>query len=263
MYDIEKILEKYLGEAQSGNAALEAARYSLLGGGKRLRPNFVLQSATMLSGADENAERLAAGVEMIHTYSLIHDDLPAMDDDDFRRGKPSCHKKFGEAMAILAGDALLSLAFEIMTAGECGARYLAAVNYIAKMSGHGGMVCGQSLDISGRNKTKKQYLDMIKLKTANMFAASIAAPALYFGAEEKYFNELENFGFNYGIFFQAADDAADGDGWASQNKAEAAKIATEALEAAKQNLAVLKEKYDVSYFESVLEKAEELLPQVE
>lgn len=253
MYDIEKLLEKYSGTPDKKNAAMEAARYSLLGGGKRLRPLFVLRCAEMTGAVDENTERMAAAIEMIHTYSLIHDDLPAMDDDDLRRGKPSCHKQFGEGTAILAGDALQSLAYETLSgAPVCTPEYMKAVNFIAKMSGASGMVFGQSLDISGANKTERQYFEMAKRKTANMFVASVAAPAIYLGVGEAELGLLKKFGENYGVLFQLADDAADGDGWAGENPVRAAALEEESYRAAKECLAKLP--FDTSCFKEILEK---------
>ncbi|HPG92226.1 MAG TPA: polyprenyl synthetase family protein [Clostridia bacterium] len=250
MYDIEKITNEYLPKAED-NEALIAAKYALESGGKRLRPNFILACAEMINNIDDKIKRMAAAIEYLHTYSLIHDDLPSMDNDDTRRGKPSCHIAFGEATAILAGDALQSLAFETLTDVESANEYyLKAINYIAKMSGSNGMIYGQCLD-GKKTFDQEQYLKMIKLKTANMFMASIVAPAIYFGIEKEQIELLESFAQNYGVLFQIADDFSDNDGWVSQNHQIATKIADNAYKEAVRCLNEIH--YDTKFFSIALE----------
>ncbi|MDD4832810.1 MAG: polyprenyl synthetase family protein [Clostridia bacterium] len=252
MYDVEKIIEQYFPKFDETNTALVAAKYALGSGGKRLRPTFALTCADMIKSVDDKVKRIAAAIEFLHTYSLIHDDLPAMDDDDIRRGKPSCHIAFGEATAILAGDALQNLAFEVLTDAENPSEnYFKAINYIAKMSGANGMIYGQCLDINGNNLNEKQYLNMIKHKTANMFMACVVAPAIYFDIDNAQIGLLENFAENYGILFQIADDLSDNDGWVSQNTKKAITLAHNAYTNALTSLSMLK--YDTEFFASALE----------
>jgi geranylgeranyl diphosphate synthase type II len=166
----------------------EAMGYSLLGGGKRLRPVLCLAFADAASGASGTAERVtldaACAVEMVHTYSLIHDDLPAMDDDDLRRGRPTSHKVFGEAMAILAGDALLTAAFEILSQGAEGPR-AALCACLASAAGAAGMIAGQVLDISDERLAEVGYLSrMHRLKTGALIRASCEMGVLCVGGEE-------------------------------------------------------------------------------
>ncbi|HRX13482.1 MAG TPA: polyprenyl synthetase family protein [Eubacteriales bacterium] len=252
MYDVEKIIDQYFPKFDETNTALVAAKYAVGSGGKRLRPTFALNCADMIKAVDDKVKRIAVAIEFLHTYSLIHDDLPAMDDDDIRRGKPSCHIAFGEAAAILAGDALQNLAFEVLADVENSSEnYLKAINYIAKMSGASGMIYGQCLDISGNNLNEKQYFNMIKHKTANMFMASVVAPAIYFDIDNAQIGLLENFAENYGILFQIADDLTDNDGWVNENKDRAIILTNNAYDNALTSLSMLK--YDTKYFESALE----------
>lgn len=202
--DAEAILRKYLPDEQ--NLLSEAMAYSLLGGGKRLRFNFIARLAEHFNVWDENAQRLAAAVEMIHAYSLVHDDLPCMDDDDFRRGKPSCHKAFGYANALLAGDALLNLAAQTLFKGKTSARYLAACALLFDCSGADGMVLGQVYDLQGI--PDKGLIN--RLKTAKLFEACCLSPALYADVNKKTYALLKELGVNYGMAFQLADDASDG-----------------------------------------------------
>lgn len=252
MYDVEKIIEQYFPKFDETNTALTAAKYAVGSGGKRLRPKFALKCADMIKTVDDKIKRIAAAIEFLHTYSLIHDDLPAMDDDDIRRGKPSCHVAFGEAAAVLAGDALQNLAFEVLTdVKNPSENYFKAVNYIAKMSGASGMIYGQCLDIDESGLNEEQYLKMIKHKTANMFMASVVAPAVYFGIDNSQIAWLESFAENYGILFQIADDLLDNDGWVSENKERALILANNAYINALTSLSMLK--YDTKNFASALE----------
>jgi len=191
----------------------EAMRYMVLGGGKRLRPVLVLLAAEACGGSAEAAMPAACAVEMVHTYSLIHDDLPAMDDDDLRRGRPSCHRQFDEATAILAGDALLTEAFGVLSRegadGET-ARRLAAE--LAAAAGAVGMVGGQMADLEAERAGRRdaQRLDVIhRRKTAALVTASVVMGAVAAGASEHLVRSLREFGEHLGLAFQIADDVLD------------------------------------------------------
>ena len=186
---------------------LDAVRYSLFAGGKRLRPALALGAAEVVSGHDSFALPVACSLEMIHTYSLIHDDLPAMDDDDLRRGKPTCHKVYGEATAILAGDALLTMAFD--AAAETGST--AIVRALAQAAGAGGMVGGQQLDLEGEGK----QLDLVALqsihraKTGALIQVSLRCGAMAAGATDGQVEALADYGKHLGLAFQITDDILD------------------------------------------------------
>ena len=193
---------------------LEAMRYSLLAPGKRIRPLLALAAAET-SGPVEADTLLACGaVELVHCYSLIHDDLPAMDDDDFRRGRPSNHKAFGEGTAILAGDALLTLAFDwIAEAGERGSRpqqFLAASRALAQAAGAFGMVRGQARDLGEPEPETLAALETLHgEKTAALFRAALVVGGCAGGAAPEVLAALARFGTAYGVAFQHADDIAD------------------------------------------------------
>jgi geranylgeranyl diphosphate synthase type II len=196
----------------------EAMNYSLLAGGKRMRPIFVLAAAEAVANdaqASEKALSFACAVEMIHTYSLIHDDLPAMDDDDYRRGRLTNHKVFGEAMAILAGDGLLTHAFHIVSQaakrGVPAERTLAVVEELSKYAGLPGMVGGQVDDMLGeQGQTSLEQLESIHLhKTSDLIAFSLRAGGHAAEATEAELQALEVFGRNIGLAFQIQDDILD------------------------------------------------------
>jgi geranylgeranyl pyrophosphate synthase len=210
------LLEQRLAAPPDGDPGrlVEAMRYSLLAPGKRIRPLLALAAAETAGGIDDNVRLAAASVELVHCYSLIHDDLPAMDDDDFRRGRPSNHKAFGEATAILAGDALLTLAFEwIAEAGErAGApdRYLRACLALARGAGARGMVRGQARDLGEAPPDTLQGLEVLHAeKTAALFRAALEVGALAAGASPQTVTILARYGEAYGIGFQHADDRDD------------------------------------------------------
>lgn len=185
----------------------KAMRYSVFSGGKRIRPGILIESAKVCGGKETAAIPLACAVEFIHTYSLIHDDLPAMDDDDYRRGKPSCHKAFGEATAILAGDGLLTLAFEII-AKNCVPEIAAkAVILLAHAAGSSGMVGGQEMDLSAAPKKNTSRINLFK--TAKLFEVSASLGAVAAKAGEKELKALAEYGRNLGLAFQIADDIDD------------------------------------------------------
>lgn len=190
----------------------DSMRYSLLSGGKRMRPVLFFAALECL-GCDYKTEMpLAVALEMIHTYSLVHDDLPAMDNDDFRRGKPSNHKQFGEANAILAGDALLSAAFDLLLS-ECGRgeKYRRAAQILSECAGAKGMIAGQSADIlySGKNAGQDELRFIYENKTGKLFLAPLFMAATLAG---KYEAELAEYGKSLGILFQLTDDILDENG---------------------------------------------------
>ncbi len=193
----------------------EAMNYSLLSGGKRLRPVLLLASYELFKNDEKDVVPFACSMEMIHTYSLIHDDLPAMDNDDYRRGKLSNHKKYGEAIAILAGDGLLNKAFEIGLEAtmnfEDRDNAIKALNIIAKSSGVDGMIGGQVIDMFGHDKIKS--LDDLKymysLKTGAIIKSSILAGAILGGADKIQLKALESYAEKLGLAFQIEDDILD------------------------------------------------------
>ena len=210
---------------------VEAMGYSLLAPGKRIRPLLALAAAEVAGGIDDNVRLAAASVELVHCYSLIHDDLPAMDDDDFRRGRPSNHKAFGEATAILAGDALLTLAFDwIAEAGErAGAadRYLRAARALARGAGARGMVRGQARDLGEPPPDTLAGLELLHAeKTAALFQAALEVGGLAAGASPDAVSALARYGQAYGVAFQHADDRDDAE---HARHADAARARLEAL----------------------------------
>ena len=213
---IEKLLNEYMPKEEGyQKTIMKAMNYSLKDGGKRLRPILTLESCKVVGGREEDAIPFAVAVEMIHTYSLIHDDLPALDNDDLRRGKPTNHKIFGDAMATLAGDALLNYAFEVMLSSSIDKdnpnKYLKAINEIATHAGIYGMIGGQVVDIESENKViEKEKLDFIHLnKTAAMIVGCMRAGAIIGGASEDELQRITKYGKNIGLSFQIVDDILD------------------------------------------------------
>jgi len=196
---------------QELSAAME---YSLFTGGKRLRPLMTIKAYEMYDDYIYKALPYAMAIEMIHTYSLIHDDLPAMDNDDFRRGKMTNHKVFGEAMAILAGDSLLNLAFETMLSAareSCDISSIKAMQEIAKASGCKGMIGGQAIDLRSDigSMDEESLLYMYKGKTAALIQASILSGAIIGGASTEHIEKLRDFGLRLGLAYQIQDDLLD------------------------------------------------------
>lgn len=187
-----------------------AMRYSLLAGGKRLRPTLLLAACHLLLDDVSAALPFAAAVEMIHTYSLIHDDLPAMDNDDLRRGKPSNHKAFGEATAILAGDALLNLAYELM-GRSAHPRALKALSAIASAAGSSGMIAGQVADMWMEGREADQYMlrYIHSHKTADLITAPVVAGLILAGADDRQLEQGRIYGCHLGLAFQIVDDLLD------------------------------------------------------
>ncbi len=211
---VDAALERLLpAESAPPSSIHTAMRYSVFAGGKRIRPILCIETARIFNGDVSTAHYPACAIEFIHTYSLIHDDLPALDNDDLRRGKPTCHKKFGEAIAILAGDALLTLAFESIGATPVAAeRRVAILTEIATSAGTvNGMVGGQVADIEAEGRrVEPQMLEYIhRSKTAALIRASITAGALCAGANDDDVARLRRFGETIGWAFQVTDDILD------------------------------------------------------
>jgi geranylgeranyl diphosphate synthase, type II len=189
----------------------EAMRYSLLAGGKRIRPVLALATAKAVERDPVHVLPLAAAIELIHTYSLIHDDLPAMDDDDLRRGRPTCHKKFGEDVAILAGDALYAEAFKHLLTRQQGEPRLvmAAAAELAAATGVDGMVGGQYLDVAGIASTPEELRTLHALKTGRLIGASVTCVLLLEGLPEAATMPYRRFAEELGVLFQIVDDILD------------------------------------------------------
>lgn len=217
---VEEALEGIFPDPE-GPAAdiISAMRYSLFAGGKRLRPILCMAGAEAVGGEAKDVLPVACALELIHTYSLIHDDLPVMDDDDMRRGKPTSHKVFGEAVAVLAGDGLLTKAFHVMTGADFVKRVrpnalLAVIARIAQAAGYEGMVGGQVVDIQSEGKeVDPSIVEFIHTrKTAALISASVVSGAVLVGAEEDQVQALDSYGQNIGLAFQVSDDILDIEG---------------------------------------------------
>lgn len=202
------------GEIARPAPLVEAMRYAVLGGGKRLRPFLLIESARLFGTEDATVVSAAASLECVHAYSLVHDDLPAMDDDDVRRGRPTVHKAFDEATAILAGDALLTLAFDILASIDARAETRTAlVVALARAAGTGGMVGGQMLDLdTGAVWDEAALRSMQSMKTGALFAYAAEAGAILAAASAEDRERLRRFGTHFGAAFQLADDLDDAAG---------------------------------------------------
>jgi geranylgeranyl diphosphate synthase type II len=215
--DLQDEVEAYLAELEfatvPGTRGLEEAmRYSLLAGGKRIRPVLALATAEAVGRAPAEVMPLAAALELVHTYSLIHDDLPAMDDDELRRGRPTCHVAFGEGIAILAGDGLFAEALRILLESQTGEpqRVLAAARELVTAAGVGGMVGGQFLDIRGDAQTDGEALRRLHaLKTGRLIGASVECVLLLGGLPEAQTALYRRFARELGVMFQIVDDILD------------------------------------------------------
>src|SRR5271167_4269342 len=201
-------------ETQHPESIHQAMRHSVFAGGKRLRPVLCMEAGRMVAGSlPDGIEELAAALEMLHTYSLIHDDLPALDNDDLRRGQPTCHKAFGEAMAILAGDALQTRAYEVLARLRCPAdRRVRIIEEIARATGTiEGMIGGQVMDLEAEHtRPDAKTLEYIhRSKTAALITASVVSGGIYAGASEAQVDKLRAFGRAVGVAFQIADDVLD------------------------------------------------------
>jgi geranylgeranyl diphosphate synthase type II len=214
---VETQLESYIQSQAEVPVIYEAMKYSLLAGGKRLRPILAIMACELFNGNVQEVLPFACAIEMIHTYSLIHDDLPAMDNDDYRRGKLTNHKVYGEGFAILAGDALLNQAFEIIHQAlikNPKLEFIKAAAYISSASGTQGMIGGQCIDLYYENK--QIDLDILNTmhdkKTGAMIKAPLVAGALLSGAKEEDVLRIEKFGQLIGLAFQISDDILDVEG---------------------------------------------------
>jgi geranylgeranyl diphosphate synthase type II len=212
--EIDRALDRYLPKASIKPATLhKAMRYSLFAGGKRLRPILCLAAAEACRGDIDNALPLACAVECIHTYSLVHDDLPSMDNDDFRRGRPTCHKVFGDGIAVLAGDALLTIAFEIVSTARPAPRYDISIllGEIAVAAGSQRLIAGQVADLEAEGKrVKRDQLRFIhENKTAAMLKSSVRLGAMSANADAKRLAAITQFGERLGLAFQVIDDILD------------------------------------------------------
>ena len=218
---LRKIVDVSLGEYISAMAQdvppllLEAMEYSLTAGGKRLRPVLLLCAGKAVGGEENDLLPFACAVEFVHTYSLIHDDLPAMDDDDFRRGKPTSHKVFGEGAAVLAGDALLTESFRIMAESRIASlapgKAIQAMADLARAAGAAGMVGGQQMDLAAEKQVdaSSRPEDIALRKTAALLASCARVGAILGGGDAKQISMLGNFGVRLGLLFQITDDILD------------------------------------------------------
>jgi farnesyl diphosphate synthase len=217
---LERSLDAWLPPASTHPAALhEAMRYTVMGGGKRIRPVLVYAGGQAVGASSKSLDRPACAIELIHAYSLIHDDLPAMDDDDLRRGKPSCHRAFGEATAILAGDALQSLAFQVLSNGLVDgiseSTRLRMINTLALASGSRGMAGGQAIDLSatGQQLNIAELEDMHIHKTGALIRAGVVLGALCGKTpEQSAIDKLDHYAKCVGLAFQIRDDILDVEG---------------------------------------------------
>ena len=213
---VEQVLSRYLAQADSPAPSLtEAMRYCVLGG-KRFRAFLCYGTAQLFDGEEEQVASVAAAIEVLHSYSLVHDDLPAMDDAPLRRGRPTAHKAYGEAMAILAGDALQALAFEILSAPPTHPKEavrLRLIQTLAYVAGVYGMAGGQSLDITATPQTEEATLRLMqKLKTGALISYATQAGAIVAEASEDDIKRLATFGHHLGLAFQIMDDVLDAEG---------------------------------------------------
>lgn len=210
---IDREIRKILSESSASPRIAAAMSYTMTAGGKRLRPVLCMAAADAVAGKSNDALQTACALEFIHTYSLIHDDLPAMDNDDLRRGQKTCHVAFDEATAILAGDAMLTLAFQILSAAPVkdknrAAKYLQVIHTIATAAGHNGMIAGQMRDIAseGRPLSISHLKETYRLKTGALIEASICTGAIIADASRTQMQQLTRYASNIGLAFQITDD---------------------------------------------------------
>ncbi|MDY4975819.1 MAG: farnesyl diphosphate synthase [Clostridia bacterium] len=219
---IEQALEHYLEERDCPQKTVYRAMHDAVSaGGKRLRPMLTLAACEACGGTVEQALPFACALEMIHTYSLIHDDLPCMDDDDFRRGKPTCHKVYGEAAAVLAGDGLLTLAFETAAKADLPPeRIVKGIGTLARLAGADGMIGGQIVDMESEEKEISQQLLVFlhQHKTGALLRASVLLGGIAAGADQKTLDQLEKYAGYLGLAFQIQDDILDVTGTAAFGK---------------------------------------------
>ncbi len=213
---LDRALHEFLPSAEIYPQTLhQAMRYAVLGGGKRFRPVMVLAACETLGGTRQQAVFPAVALEFIHCYSLVQDDLPALDNDDLRRGQPTCHRKYGEATALLASDGLLTLAFELLARVKPAERAVQLVAEISTAAGTCGMIGGQSADLEAVSKAPDSaLLDFVNIhKTGKLIKASAVSGALAAGADPESLRRIERYGESVGLAFQCVDDLQDGDGY--------------------------------------------------
>lgn len=207
---IDLYLDKFLPEAGASPKIIhKAMRYSIFSGGKRLRPILAIEACSVCGGSFKDVISTACGIEAIHTCSLIHDDLPSMDDDDYRRGKPTLHRKFNEAVAILAGDALLALGFNLMAKGKTSLMQRYVVKDVSKAIGTFGMIGGQVMDISTKRRHRSSLERIHARKTGALIAVSLRSGAIVAKVGKKNVRALTKFGELLGLSFQIIDDLLD------------------------------------------------------
>jgi len=212
--EVDAAMDGFLPKAKQRPATIhQAMRYAVFAGGKRLRPVLCLAAAEACGGAVSDALAPACALELMHTYSLVHDDLPAMDDDDLRRGRPTCHKVYGEGMAVLCGDALLTESFAVLATTRPSARY-GVRDYIAELAETGGsrkLIGGQVMDLEGEGKkpAKRELVRIHEAKTAALLTTSLRLGAMTANATPAKLQALTKFGYNLGLAFQVIDDILD------------------------------------------------------
>ena len=244
---VQKRIDELLPQDFSDSKLVEAMRYSALSEGKRIRPFLVISTAQIFGIPAAAALNAAVAIELVHTYSLIHDDLPAMDNDDLRRGKPTCHKKFSEATAILAGDALLTYAFEILAedkAHKDASVRCELIKTLAKASGFMGMAGGQMIDLEKANQkiSHEELAKLHRLKTGELFIAAVEMGAILGQANSEDKKTLRAFAHDFGLAFQIKDDILDSDESAGKESQENASIVDlMGIENSKKQLALLKD----------------------
>ncbi len=207
---IEKVLAEKI-DALADSKVKEAMRYSLIAPGKRIRPNLLYEVVKGYGLSESVADEFACAIEMIHTYSLIHDDLPAMDNDDLRRGRPTCHKQFDEATAILAGDGLLTYAFDVASSSKADPSIVVkCIQVLAQCAGSNGMVLGQDLDMNESNASDWDYVRKVhKYKTGCLLSAPLMMGALVAGKDDETVKQWHEIGISLGLAFQIQDDILD------------------------------------------------------
>ena len=210
----DKFYNKILNKKLDTSLLAKAMKYSSINGGKRIRTFLVSESSKIVNLSTKNAMIISSSIESIHSYSLIHDDLPSMDDDDFRRGKPSTHKKYGEATAILTGDALHDFAFQLLSGSLTKIskeKNLKLINYLTLCTGYSGLAGGQSLDLLYENQilSKNKIIEMYSKKTGKLFEFSFAAPFIVKGETNKRIKFSKSYGALFGTVFQIMDDLFD------------------------------------------------------
>lgn len=221
----KKAVDRHLEQLLSREDSLidQAMRYVVFSGGKRFRPLLALSSGECFGVSPEVVLPFGCAIELIHNYSLIHDDLPSMDDDDFRRGKPSCHKAFGENIALLAGDSLLTMAFEVMAKApveeKCLTKKEKLISEISRLAGVEGMIGGQVLDISSSpsEMTEEEYYELTLKKTGSLLIASLKVGAILGDAEPSQVQAMEEYGKNLALAFQIRDDIIDSNRGSPEN----------------------------------------------